>query len=155
MISQSAEYALRAVVFLADGGKDKAMTAHDIAEGTKAPLGYLAKLMQALVKSKLVTSQRGLNGGFTLIPAISDITVYDVVHAVAPVTRITRCPLGIEGHGTNLCPLHRGLDNAMAAVEVSFRKMTIHQLLNQPKATRPLCSFPRVQSECDSPQAIP
>ena len=61
---------------------------------------------------------------------------------VDPITRITECPLGIEGHGSSLCPLHRGLDNAMAAVEMAFRKMTIHQVLSQPSGSRPLCPFP-------------
>lgn len=143
MISQTAEYALRAIVFLADSAQDQARTVDGIAAGTKVPVGYLAKIMQGLAKAGLVSSQRGLYGGFTLLRPAKDLTVYDVVQAVDPIMRITACPLGLEGHGTNLCPLHRGLDNAMAAVEMAFRKMTIHQLLNQPKTSRPLCGFPR------------
>jgi Rrf2 family protein len=143
MISQTAEYALRAIVFLADSAQDQARTVDGIAAGTKVPVGYLAKIMQGLAKAGLVSSQRGLYGGFTLLRPAKDLTVYDVVQAVDPIMRITMCPLGLEGHGTNLCPLHRGLDNAMAAVEMAFRKMTIHQLLNQPKTNRPLCGFPR------------
>ena len=143
MLSQTAEYALRAIVFLADSGAEKAQTVESIAGGTKVPVGYLAKIMQGLAKAGLVSSQRGLNGGFTLLRPSKDLTVYDVVHAVVPIVRITECPLGLDEHGSNLCPLHRGLDNAMAAVEMVFKKMTIHQLLNQPKTNRPLCAFPR------------
>jgi Rrf2 family transcriptional regulator, nitric oxide-sensitive transcriptional repressor len=142
MISQTAEYALRAMVFLADHPEDSC-TAESIAEGTKVPVGYLAKIMQGMSKAGLVTSQRGLHGGFKLVKQPDQLTVYDVVQAVDPIERITTCPLGLEGHGTNLCPLHRGLDNAMGAVEMAFKKMTAHQLLNQPKANRPLCNFPK------------
>lgn len=143
MISQTAEYALRAVVYLADGAEGKPQTAEIIARETKVPVGYLVKVMQGLVKAGLVGSQRGLNGGFVLNVSAKDVTVYDVVHAVVPITRITECPLGLEGHGSNLCPLHRGLDNVMLAVETAFRRMTIHQLLHQPRTSRPLCRFPR------------
>jgi Rrf2 family protein len=146
MISQTAEYALRAIVFLADNPTD-AQTAEAIAKGTKVPVGYLAKIMQGLARSGLVTSQRGLYGGFTLVLTPKELCIYDVIQAVDPIVRITHCPLGIEGHGTNLCPLHRGLDNAMAAVEMTFKKLTIHQLLNQPQTSRPLCAFPRHQPE--------
>ena len=107
MISQTAEYALRAIVFLADNPSE-AQTAEAIAKGTKVPVGYLAKIMQGLARSGLVTSQRGLYGGFTLVLTPKELSVYDVIQAVDPIVRIAHCPLGLEGHGTNLCPLHRG-----------------------------------------------
>jgi Rrf2 family nitric oxide-sensitive transcriptional repressor len=140
MISQTAEYALRAVTFLAD--HTAAQTAEAIAKGTKVPVGYLAKILQGLVRSGLVTSQRGLYGGFVLARPPKELSIHDVVQAVAPLLRIERCPLGIAGHGTNLCPLHRSLDNAMATVEQAFRRLTIHALLNQTHGSHPLCSFP-------------
>ena len=142
MISQTTEYALRAIVFLADT-PSVAHTAESIANGTRVPVGYLAKIMQGLAKAGLVTSQRGLYGGFTLVGPPKDLTVYAVVQAIDPIRRITECPLGLEGHGPNLCPLHRGLDNAMLAVETAFKKLTIQHLLTQPQSTRPLCAFPR------------
>jgi Rrf2 family nitric oxide-sensitive transcriptional repressor len=142
MLSQTAEYALRAIVYLADH-VGESTTTETIAEGTRVPVGYLAKIMQSLSKSGLVTSQRGLHGGFVLSRPVKELTVYEVVQAIDPIVRITTCPLGLEGHGTNLCPLHRGLDNAMAAVETTFKRMTIYQVLNAPQTNRPLCSFPR------------
>lgn len=141
MISQTAEYALRAMVYIADHS-DGPTTAEVIAEGSKIPVGYLAKIMQGLTKAGLVESRRGLGGGFSLRKPAKELTVYEIVQAIDPIVRITTCPLKLEGHGSNLCPLHRGLDNAMAAVEVAFKKMTIHQLLNQPQTNRPLCAFP-------------
>lgn len=141
MISQTAEYALRAIVFLADNPGEP-HTADEIARGTKVPVGYLAKIMQGLARNKLVNSQRGLRGGFTLILPPGELTVYDVVQAVEPILRITTCPLDLEGHGANLCPLHRRLDDSMAQIEAAFRTTTILQLIEQPGATRPLCSMP-------------
>jgi Rrf2 family protein len=149
MLSQTAEYALRAVVFLADHVGEPTTT-ETIAEGTKVPVGYLAKIMQGLSRARLVTSQRGLYGGFVLSRSAKELTVYDVVQATDPILRITSCPLGLEGHGSNLCPLHRGLDNAMGAVEMTFKKMTVHQMLNTPQSNRPLCGFPRSDTSVKS-----
>ncbi len=142
MLSQTAEYALRAIVFLAENS-DAAHTADQISHGTRVSVGYLAKIMQILAKAGLVNSQRGLHGGFVLARDPKVLSVYDVVQAIDPIQRITACPLQLEDHGADLCPLHRGLDNAMAAVETTFKRMTVHQMLTQPGANRPLCSFPR------------
>ncbi len=80
MISQTSEYALRAMVFLAM--QNSAATGQGIAEVTKVPPGYLSKIMQQLVKSKLVNSQRGIGGGFVLARTPAEISILDVVNAV-------------------------------------------------------------------------
>jgi Rrf2 family protein len=142
MFSQTAEYALRAVVYLAaQGGEPR--TAQQIAEVTRVPAGYLSKVMQALSRAGLVHSQRGLGGGFTLAVAPAGLTVLDVVQAVDPIRRIKSCPLGLKGH-VNLCPLHRRLDQAIALVEKALRESSIAELLAEPSPKKgipiPLCS---------------
>ncbi len=130
MISQTADYALRAVIYLAEVGE--AQTIQQIANVTKVPAGYLSKVMQQLVRAGIVGSQRGLGGGFHLkIPAV-DLSVYTVITAVDPLPRITSCPLSLEAHREHLCEMHRKLDEAMAYVEKQFRETTIAQVLNRP-----------------------
>lgn len=143
MLSQTSEYALRAIVYLADH-HGEAQTGEQIGVTTKVPVGYLAKIMQGLVKSGLVVSQRGLHGGFTLLRSPKDLTILDVVQAVDPIVRITSCPLNLPNHGNDLCPLHRRLDNAMGAVETAFSRTTISQLLTESGRNKPLCNFPRI-----------
>jgi Rrf2 family protein len=142
MISQTAEYALRAIVFLADRS-DAPQTTQQIAEATRVPAGYLSKVLQGLNRSGLVRAQRGMHGGFTLAVPSTKLTVLDVVQAVDPLQRIERCPLGISDH-KSLCPLHRGLDNAVAMVERALAASPIAELLaepNQGNAPKPLCSL--------------
>lgn len=141
MISQTAEYALRAVVYLADQAGEP-RTNLQIAEATQVPTGYLAKVMQGLSRARVVNSQRGLNGGFTLKRSPDELTVLEVVNAIDPIRRIHECPLGLPSHGKNLCPLHQRIDNAAAAVEEAFGDTTISELLDVPKARKPLCRFP-------------
>ena len=141
MISQTAEYALRAIVHMA-ANPDKPQPAHQISEATHVPVPYLSKVLQALVRGKLIQSQRGLHGGFTLLKRPENLTVYEIVQAVDPMRRILTCPLGLKAHGVHLCPLHRRLDDAMETVESSFRATTIAEILSEPTSSKPLCPFP-------------
>ena len=138
LITQTAEYALRAIVYLADQTEPKTNTL--IAEATLVPVGYLAKVMQSLSKSGLVSAQRGLHGGFSLTVAPNELTVLQVVNAVEPIRRFKECPLGL--HGIHLCPLHRKLDDAAKAIEETFGDSTIADMVNAPKNRKPLCAFP-------------
>jgi len=140
MISQTAEYALRAIVYLAD--QDEPRTNAQIAEVTEVPVGYLAKVMQSLSRARIVTAQRGLRGGFKLAIEPDELTVLKVVNIVDPVRRFHECPLGL--HGINLCPLHRSLDDAAKAVEATFGDTTIADLIHVPRHRKPLCRFPAV-----------
>jgi Rrf2 family nitric oxide-sensitive transcriptional repressor len=146
MISQTAEYALRAMVFLAT--QTSAVTGQQIAEVTKVPSGYLSKLMHLLVKAKLVDSQRGIGGGFILCKKPDEISILDVVNAVDPIERLERCPLGIQSHGLNLCPLHRRLSDATAKVESAFAASTLSEVTEEAK--NPLCSVPLTDGACHS-----
>lgn len=137
MILKTAEYALRAVVTLAREPR-RAHSAEQIAECTQVPRRYAHKVLQALVRAELVRSQSGPHGGYALVQPPDLISILDVVSAVEPIPRIRKCPLGLKTH-SRLCPLHRELDDACAATERAFARVTIAQLLNQPDAAPPLC----------------
>lgn len=143
MISQTAEYALRAVVFLAEQ-TEMLRTNVQISEGTQVPVGYLAKVMQSLSKEGIVNGQRGPNGGFELRIPANELTILEVINAVDPIRRYPECPLKLAHHGKNLCPLHRKLDDAAQLLEGTFGKTTIADLLNVPQTRKPLCRFPLV-----------
>lgn len=139
MISPTAEYALRAIVAIAYGGGDVVVTP-TLVEMTKVPPGYLPKVLQTLRRAGLVISKRGLGGGFTLAHAPENITVLDVINSVDPIKRIMRCPLDIDSHSSNLCPLHKRLDDAAEMVEKSFASTTIADLLaTSDDDNMPLC----------------
>jgi Rrf2 family protein len=142
MISQTAEYALRAVVFLA--GQDGPRTTLEISKATLVPAGYLAKVMQSLGRAGVVRSQRGLNGGFTLVRDPSELSILAVVNAVDPIQRIAECPLRIPSHGKTLCPLHQRLDQAAAIVEKAFSESLVSDLLAVPRERKSICRFPAV-----------
>jgi len=138
MTSQTAEYALRAVVWLASH-PDRALSTLEISAATKVPAGYLSKVLQGLARGKLVVSSSGRNGGFLLARPPERISVLDVINAVDGIQRIRKCPLGLRSHHRVLCPLHKRLDDAMATVERAFADSSIAELLAEPSASTPLC----------------
>ena len=140
MISQTAEYALRAMVVLLAREDGSKCSAQDVAARAKVPVDYMAKILNALVKAGLVVAQRGRNGGCKASRPAAEICVLDIVQAVDPIRRIHTCPLGIAAHGTRLCPLHRKLDDAAQCVEAAFASTTMADLLNDDNPSVPLCA---------------
>ena len=137
MLSKTADYALRVVACLAQSA-DAVARAESLAEETQVPRRYLNKVLKDLVQSNLVSSRPGPGGGYLLAVAAADVTILDVVNAVAPLERIRHCPLGLPSH-TKLCPLHRELDQAYAATEAAFAKVTMAQILESGGSIQPLC----------------
>src|SRR5262249_19627305 len=134
MLPKTAEYALRAVVWLGrpvnqdddDGNNDesgadkkiglRAESADALAEITKVPRRYLHTVLQDLRRAGLVRSHPGPGGGYALARPPKKITILDVVNAVAPLERIHHCPLGIPSH-QRLCPLHKEIDDVYKYAE--------------------------------------
>lgn len=141
MFSQTVEYALRAVVHLADQSP-AARTTDQIAKATLVPKPYLSKVIQGLCRANIVQSKRGIGGGIALVKTPDQLTILDVVNAVEPIGRIRECPLGLKAHGVHLCPLHSRMDKALASVEAAFRETTLAEILAEPTSSHPLCELP-------------
>lgn len=141
MLSQTVEYALRAATYLA-AAPSESRTVDQVAEATHVPVAYLSKVLQQLVRAKVVTSRRGSGGGFMLARPPAKLSILEIVKAVDPIERITTCPLGLAAHGKRLCPLHRRLDNALAEMEKAFGASTLAEILAEPATSVPLCRFP-------------
>lgn len=142
MLPKTAEYALRAIVWLARN-EQSLESADALAARTQIPRRYLHKVLQDLARGGLVRSQPGPGGGYALACKPEKTTILDVVNTVAPVERIRTCPLGLPGH-TRLCPLHRELDKAYAATEKALASVTLASLVRSTSPIVPLCDVGEV-----------
>jgi Rrf2 family protein len=80
MFSQTVEYALRAVVYLAAQAPSPRTTVQ-IAAATLVPEAYLSKVLQELTRAKLLHSKRGRGGGMVLAKTPCELTILEVVNS--------------------------------------------------------------------------
>ena len=138
MLSQTTEYALRAMACLAYS-PDELTPTPKLAEQTLVPPNYLAKVLQSLAQANLISGRRGVGGGYRLSKPAHDISLLDVVNAIDPVERITACPLGLPDHKANLCALHTCVDEAARQFIENFKSVRLSDLIRDSNGSMPLC----------------
>jgi Rrf2 family protein len=94
VLSSTADYALRAILFLAGDPRGGTRRADDIADAIAAPRNYLAKTLNALAKAGIVSSARGPQGGFALACDPAGLTIARVVDSFGEPRPQPRCMLG-------------------------------------------------------------
>ena len=80
-LNKSSRYALYAVVLMVEEG-DARVTASTVAKKYKISEAHVAKVLQQLSRARIVTSTRGLNGGYQLAADPRELTMWDVVEAL-------------------------------------------------------------------------
>jgi len=97
-LTRGGEYALRAVLYLAQEGETKVHMVSAVAETQEIPPRFLAKIFQILAKAGLVVSHRGVKGGFSLRRPAAEITMKDVIEAVEGPVSLNRDTTGTLHH---------------------------------------------------------
>lgn len=106
-ISQTAEYALRAMAELALAEPGTALRASELSRATNVPVHYLSKVLRRLVSAGLLLSQKGHGGGFVLARPAHRIRFADVLAAMGEAPVSGRCAFGWgDCDATRPCPLH-------------------------------------------------
>ncbi len=81
-VTRQGDYGIRSVLFLARQPFKKISFVTEISDEYKIPRSFLAKILQKLVKAKIVRSYRGVKGGFSLARQARDISLLDVLEAI-------------------------------------------------------------------------
>lgn len=94
MLSVTAQYALRAMVYVAAQEPARPVLAKEIAAHTGVPLHYLSRILRDAVRGGLLESTRGVGGGFRLAKPRNKIKLLDVLSPFDDVLDRSRCPFG-------------------------------------------------------------
>lgn len=95
MLTRTGEYALQAMVYLAQNENDWPLPGPRIAKETGIPQKYLSAILAALVRNGVLNSARGRNGGFDLVRPAKSTLLLDVLTPFEPVLADRRpCPFG-------------------------------------------------------------
>lgn len=109
MFSKTAEYALRATIFIAKKGTvENKLSIGEISAAIDSPQSFTAKILQLLTReNKVVSSTRGPNGGFYMSEKSKQLPVLAVLQAVKEDYVLRKCVLGLKQCSEiNPCPLH-------------------------------------------------
>lgn len=107
-ITNQADYAIRAMLYLARLGFGKRAPSNVIAEEMNMSRIFLSRINTQLVNARLITTWRGARGGIALTRPASEISVYDILTAVDGPIRLVGCiedPECCKFSGT--CPVHK------------------------------------------------
>ncbi len=133
MLSNSSKYAVKAVLYLAmNSNKDKRVMVKDMAQPINVPQAYIAKLLQELSRSGVISSIKGPRGGFYLSEKDRNRTLMDVISVIDDENKLNSCVLSLEKCNANKpCPLHNLVSPTMTTFLKSLRETTIEDFSNQ------------------------
>lgn len=108
MFSKSCEYGMRAIIYIAsENEQGRKVGISEICENISAPEHFTAKILQILGRNRIVSSQKGVHGGFFLDDFQRHAKLIDVVTAIDGKAIFTGCGLGLaQCSELNPCPLH-------------------------------------------------
>jgi len=94
MLSTTSAYAVRAATCIAQN--DKPVSAKEIAFASSVPFKYLQQILKSLVKAGILSSFRGVGGGFCLNQPPNEIVLGQIVGTFDNVQQQISCPFGDE-----------------------------------------------------------
>jgi len=106
-ITRQADYALRAIIYLAKLEEGEKASTREIAETQKIPPSFLAKIVSQLSIAGLIQTSRGARGGITLAKTPGEISILHVVEAIDGPVLLNACTSSAHvcPFGQN-CPMH-------------------------------------------------
>ncbi len=132
MLSQTAQYALRAVVAIARADGKRMVLAREIANQSHIPCKYLSKVLGDLVRAGIVSSSRGINGGFRMRRQANKIKLIDILKLFDDVSTYSRCPLCLHKCSDDTpCALHEKWQTLKEAVQTLLENTTVGDLVEK------------------------
>ncbi len=106
-LSRKSDYALRAVRRLASLPKGRLGSISSIAEHESIPREFLAKILKDLTRGGILTSYKGVKGGYTLIREPKEVNFLDVIEAIDGPLHLNLCtePAGCRCEHYKTCDL--------------------------------------------------
>lgn len=109
-ISRKADYALRAMIYVAAINGQRTCSINEIAESEKIPREYLAKILKELTQKGFLVSYKGVNGGYRIAKSRDQITFLDILEAMQGPFSIASCNMPdheLSGcRGKDKCPAY-------------------------------------------------
>ena len=133
-LTQAADYSFRVILYLSHLKPGEIATAKTIAEHEEIPMRYLLKIIRSLVKSGILNSYRGIEGGYGIAKTPDQINFLDVIEAVDGPIQINRCledKSYCSKHWCESCPVHQAFNTIQANLISDLKSYNIAVLLKE------------------------
>ncbi len=131
MFSKATEYAVRAVIFIAQkSSEENKVSLQEIASAIGSPESFTAKILQKLSgKNRLISSLRGRAGGFYISENAKKKPVKTVLEVMGEDEIFSKCVLGLNRCSElKPCPMHDQYKSIKKELIALFDNTTIGQL---------------------------
>jgi len=131
LVTRETDYAVRTVLYLAKN-RNRMASVTEVAHAMHIPKSFLAKLLQRLVRFHILTSSRGVNGGFQLVQKPSEITLLSIMEAIQGPAGINVCAIDSKQCKlSSTCAVHPVWVEIRKEVEKRLKKETIGKLIDR------------------------
>ena len=137
MLSKSAQYAVRSTIYLAtQSNEDNRINVNQIAEELQVPSPFLAKLLQQLSRANLISSTKGIKGGFFLSRENKKNTLWDVIKCIDGGQKFNACFLGKQVcNDKNPCVFHEITAEFMEKLKEKLQKKSLRSIAEESNLT--------------------
>jgi FeS assembly SUF system regulator len=125
------DYGLVLMTLIARGEGFPQRTARDLAVESRLPLSTVSKLLKQLLQSGLLTSHRGIKGGYILAKEPQEISVVEIISAIEGPMALTECSADMTGlcNLESFCPIKSNQQIISQAVRGVLDKITLSDLV--------------------------
>ncbi|MEJ8755615.1 Rrf2 family transcriptional regulator [Pontibacter sp. H259] len=132
MLSKTAEYALRAIVYIAlNDAQGLKVGIKEIAKELELPAHFMGKILQDLVRKGIIASVKGPGGGFYLHRQASEISLLEVITTIDGLEAFRKCGMGMKMcSDLHPCPLHNEIKAYRDQLLKVFSSKSIQNLVD-------------------------
>ncbi len=144
MLTQTAKYALRALIYLTQQPDDNYHQTREVARLIQVPANYLGKTLQKLARARIVDSQKGLHGGFRVAKLPEQVRLYDVLLAIDAIPKDLDAEAPEEASQAELGSLYQRFAGVNRIYAKFLQETTLADLMHSDGA--PVVNKPETES---------
>jgi Rrf2 family protein len=134
VITRATEYAIRTIIYLAQQPKSEIVLKKDICRTQNVTPAFLTKILQPLIKAGIVSSQRGVGGGFLLARDPGEINLLDILQAEEGELKLNHCLVDeTVCHRDKHCSAHEVWHEAQDEMVKVLQKYSVAELVLREK----------------------
>ncbi|NOQ31100.1 MAG: Rrf2 family transcriptional regulator [Helicobacteraceae bacterium] len=133
LLTRASEYALLSLLLLAKS--DKPLDTETLSSELKISKSFLAKILQALARRKILNSYKGVNGGFSLARKMEEISIFDIMEsAEKKAPAVFDCSDSIEScpsQQASTCAIWPMINNLQGRIDIFLKNISLKDILEQ------------------------